>query len=207
MATPAHHSDSGRLSHLGFGDGTYWLSWNGLYATYVTHGQSQDSILQYIFAIGNGTRSSKRFTLKVVLTITVEFNAMLPEPTNTWRYWELYHYSWFVVAPPFLGVIMGLSSQAFALVAQCPPRPTEPFSLSPATDQLDRRLLFCYSTLTTLFIILQILLVTGVKHARTYRGLIEILVPAPLCTRPPISSILLYMCVSLVGRTVMWTDS
>ncbi|KAF8888694.1 hypothetical protein CPB85DRAFT_1334398 [Mucidula mucida] len=103
---------------------------------------------------------------------------------------------------------MGLSSQAFALVARYPPRPTEPFSLSPATDQLDRRLLFCYSTLTTSFIILRILLVTGVKHARTYRGLIEILIQSGtfMYSATYIVYFTLYVCIASWSYNYSYVD-
>ncbi len=116
---------------------------------------------------------------------------------QTWRCWELYQRRWIVVVLPILGVIAGLSeiiqvvylsfieflphsvSHAFVLVTLFP------VEGSPATTanwaQIDWTIVYYGITasiniLTTSLIIIRILCVGGFKHARTYRGIIEIMV-------------------------------
>ncbi|KAF8907153.1 hypothetical protein CPB85DRAFT_1312529 [Mucidula mucida] len=145
------------------------IYWNSLYTTYVAHSQTQDSLLRYIYETD----------LNIVVRTTVAVNAMLAELMNTWRCWELYQRRWIIVVLPLLGVIAGLISHAFVLVTLFP------VEGSPATTanwaQIDWTIVYYGITasiniLTTSLIIIRILCVGGFKHARTYRGIIEIMV-------------------------------
>ncbi|KAF9019345.1 hypothetical protein BDZ89DRAFT_1139395 [Hymenopellis radicata] len=84
--------------------------WNEAYVTFVTHGQTQDSVLRFIS--GRGSWTSKRLAMN---RLAVILNATLAELTNIWRCWVIWNRRWLVVAFPLLGVICGLLSAAFFL--------------------------------------------------------------------------------------------
>ncbi|KAF9009324.1 hypothetical protein BDZ89DRAFT_1167993 [Hymenopellis radicata] len=154
------------------------VAWNAMYATYVTHGQTQDAIFGYMLGIGSGNFTSQRLSLNLALAVTTALNAILAELINIWRCWELYHRNWLVPVVPFLGVICGLLSQVFALVTLYPssgPKYASSLALINWTV-VYYAVTASVNILTTTLIITRILLVSGLKRARTYRGLIAILI-------------------------------
>ncbi|KAF9008669.1 hypothetical protein BDZ89DRAFT_1078783 [Hymenopellis radicata] len=80
------------------------MDWSGLYSTFVTFGQSRDSILGYILQVGDGSWSKRKLAINIVADTTIALNGILAELVNIWRCWELYHKNWFVVGFPLAGV-------------------------------------------------------------------------------------------------------
>ncbi|KAF9019359.1 hypothetical protein BDZ89DRAFT_1073131 [Hymenopellis radicata] len=84
--------------------------WNEAYVTFVTHGQTQDSVLRFIFGRGPdaGSWTPKGLAMSLVARLAVILNATLAELTNIWRCWVIWNRRLLVVAFPLLGVICGL---------------------------------------------------------------------------------------------------
>ncbi len=58
------------------------LIWNALYATYVTHGQTQDTVLGYMFGIGQANFTPTRIAVNVLGPTSIFIIAVLAELTN-----------------------------------------------------------------------------------------------------------------------------
>ncbi len=56
--------------------------WNALISVYVAHGQSRDSVLDYILTYGPGDWSKSELAFGVIAATSVAFNAMIAELTN-----------------------------------------------------------------------------------------------------------------------------
>ncbi|KAF9023608.1 hypothetical protein BDZ89DRAFT_1041571 [Hymenopellis radicata] len=148
----------------------FGMIWNALYSTYVTHGQSQDSILGYLVGAGEGALTPERLALNVVSKTAITVNAMLAELINIWRCWELYGRSWFVVALPLLAVISAFTAY--------------PSSSSPYIARLIQinwtvvyyAITASLNIATTGLIVGRIVRGGGLKRARKFRGIIEILI-------------------------------
>ncbi|KAF9004157.1 hypothetical protein BDZ89DRAFT_1145743 [Hymenopellis radicata] len=158
---------------------SFGMVWVDAYAIYVTYGATRDSMLGYIMGFGPeaGSWTGKRLAINYGMRITVALNAMLAELINIWRCWVLWDRKWFVVGLPLLGVISGLISHAFFLVALFPTGSMK----TPKGDGTDWLIVYYSVTvvtnlLTTFLIIFRILSVGGLKTIRTYRGIIEVLV-------------------------------
>ncbi|KAF9004958.1 hypothetical protein BDZ89DRAFT_1145379 [Hymenopellis radicata] len=154
------------------------VRWREMYLAYVKHGQTGDSLVGYIQGVGVGNWSRSRCALDIVKYTTVVLNAALAELTNVWRCWELYHHNWLIVVFPLLGVICGLISYPFYLANTI--TVTSGQSAAPAA-QLNWTIVYYSVTasiniITTSLILIRILSVGGLRLARTYRGLVEILV-------------------------------
>ncbi len=63
---------------------SFGLGWNEAYLTFVTHGQTQDSVLRFIFDLGPdaGHWTSKRLAMNLIARLAIVLNAMLAELTN-----------------------------------------------------------------------------------------------------------------------------
>ncbi|KAF9030494.1 hypothetical protein BDZ89DRAFT_1037976 [Hymenopellis radicata] len=85
------------------------MSWNGLVSIYVTHGQSQNSVLAYIMVYGDGNWSKKRLILDVFADSVIALNAILAELINVWRCWKIYNQNYLIVSLLLLCVLCGLS--------------------------------------------------------------------------------------------------
>ncbi|KAF9012212.1 hypothetical protein BDZ89DRAFT_1142947 [Hymenopellis radicata] len=83
------------------------MSWNGLVSTFVTYGQSQNSVLGYVMDYGDEW-STKRLVLNVFAQTIVALNAILAELINIWRCWELYNRNYLIAGLPLLCVLCGL---------------------------------------------------------------------------------------------------
>ncbi|KAF8894273.1 hypothetical protein CPB85DRAFT_1440569 [Mucidula mucida] len=153
------------------------ISWHGMVSTYVTHGQSRDSSQAYIQAYGDENWSMKRRILTAVSKTAVALNAILAELINIWRCWELYHRNWLVAGLPLLCVLCGLISHLINMVvAYSTAHPTF-VSPSQVTWSIVYYTITAFTNiLTTSLIIFRILSVGGLASARTYHGLLEILV-------------------------------
>ncbi|KAF9026952.1 hypothetical protein BDZ89DRAFT_1161059 [Hymenopellis radicata] len=156
---------------------SFGLSWNGIYTTYVTHGQSEDSVLGYISGIGSGNFTPQRRALNILGMTATPFNVVLAELTNVWRCGVLYQHNWFVVSLPVLCILGGLISHVFYMLVLFPPTTTFAGTLT----QINWIIVYYSITasiniLTTSLIIVRIIRIVGLKRTRTYRGLIEIMV-------------------------------
>ncbi|KAF9047061.1 hypothetical protein BDZ89DRAFT_1058124 [Hymenopellis radicata] len=156
------------------------LYWQGLYTTYVTHGQSEDSILGYLFEDGPENFSRKRLAINVTAYTAIAVNAMIAEVINIWRCWELYNRNWFVATVPLLGVICGLIAHALMMAATFPSGEITAQWFAINWTIIYYSVTAAVNVLTTSLIILRILTIGGLKSARTYRGLIEILIESAL---------------------------
>ncbi|KAF8992097.1 hypothetical protein BDZ89DRAFT_1151239 [Hymenopellis radicata] len=128
-------------------------------------------------AIGNESGIQAAPTVVVV-------NALIAELINIWRCWEVYHRNWIVIVAPLLGILCGLISHAFVMVAWF--RPTG-ITVNVNILQVNWKIVYYSVTAsisiltTTVLIIARIVSQTGgLKRARTYRGVIEILVESAL---------------------------
>ncbi|KAF9019344.1 hypothetical protein BDZ89DRAFT_321363 [Hymenopellis radicata] len=145
------------------------MIWAILYISFVSHGQSRESVLVFFF-------STARLKIVAIQLTFIAVNAMFADLVNIWRCWVLYDRSMAVVVLPLLGVVCGLISHAFRTV----------INLSSSSSLMTLAntnwfMVYCSVTaatniLTTSLIIYRILSVTGLRGARTYRGVIEILV-------------------------------
>ncbi|KAF9032004.1 hypothetical protein BDZ89DRAFT_1158687 [Hymenopellis radicata] len=154
------------------------LYWSGLYSAFVTNGQSQDAIIGYMWGLG-GSLTSQRLARNILCKTVVAVNVLMAELINIWRCWEVYHRNWLVIVVPLLGILCGLISHAFIMVAWF--RPTG-ITVNVSILQANWTIVYysvtaSISILTTILIIGRIVSQTGgLKRARTYRGVIEILV-------------------------------
>ncbi|KAF9020648.1 hypothetical protein BDZ89DRAFT_1072062 [Hymenopellis radicata] len=153
------------------------LVWNALYATYVTHGQSQDAVLAYMFGIGQANFTPTRIAVNALGPTSIFVNAMLADFINIWRCWELYHRNWLVTVFPLLGVILGLFSHVFLQVTAFSSPNVAVIGLAQVHwAVVYDATLASVNALTTTLILVRIISVCGIKHVRTYGGLIYILV-------------------------------
>ncbi|KAF9019355.1 hypothetical protein BDZ89DRAFT_1116799 [Hymenopellis radicata] len=148
------------------------MVWAECYVTFVSHGQSRESVLRYFLW------SSNRLTLVAVRRTFITLNATIADLINIWRCWVLYDRSWGIAVLPLLGVVCGLISHILRTIAMFPSGPASSVSTLASTNWLVVYYSATASTniLTTSLIIYRILSVTGFKGVRTYRGIIEILV-------------------------------
>ncbi|KAF9031950.1 hypothetical protein BDZ89DRAFT_1131560 [Hymenopellis radicata] len=155
------------------------MHWSGLYSAFVTSGQSQDSIIGYMWGL-SGSLTSQRLARNILCKTVVVVNALIAELINIWRCWEVYRRNSLVIVVPLLGILCGLISHAFITVA-CQFTPTG-ITVNVSLLQVnwtivDYSVTASISILTTILIIGRIVSQTGgLKRARTYRGVIEILV-------------------------------
>ncbi|KAF9019341.1 hypothetical protein BDZ89DRAFT_1073097 [Hymenopellis radicata] len=143
------------------------LIWATLYIYFVSHGQSRESFLDYFFC-------ARLKILAIQLTFTA-VNAMFADLVNIWRCWVLYDRSMAAVVLPMLGVVCGLISHAFRTVTLLSSRSSQTLA------NTNWFIVYCSVTaatniLTTSLIIYRILSFTGLRGARTYRGIIEIFI-------------------------------
>ncbi|KAF9004155.1 hypothetical protein BDZ89DRAFT_1145741 [Hymenopellis radicata] len=147
------------------------MTWGILYISFVSHGQSRESVLDYYFFWS----TAQLYFLAIQRTF-IALNAVFADLVNIWRCWALYDRSMAAVVLPLLGVVCGLISHAFRTVTM----------LSSSSSQLTLAdtnwfIVYCSVTaatniLTTSLIIYRILSFTGLRGARTYRGIIEIFI-------------------------------
>ncbi|KAF9019147.1 hypothetical protein BDZ89DRAFT_1139516 [Hymenopellis radicata] len=152
------------------------ISWNGLVSTYVTYGQSQNSVLGYVMD-DRDEWSKKRLVLNVFANTAIAFNAILAELINIWRCWELYNRNYLIAGFPLLCVLCGLLSHILNMVFSYIVDPSTPTSLNQINWQIVYYSVTAFTNvLTTFLIIFRILSFGGLRIARTYHGLLEILV-------------------------------
>ncbi|KAF9001243.1 hypothetical protein BDZ89DRAFT_1146965 [Hymenopellis radicata] len=154
------------------------LIWSALYSTFITHGQSQESILEIIYGTPTGKVDSQRRVLNAVALTMVALSSSLAELVNIWRCWELYSRRWTIVIIPFLAVICGLTTYGTALSSWY--RASSPIFFAPG-QQIILTIEYCVLTAatnitTTSFVIGRIVAVGGWRQIRTYSGLVEIMI-------------------------------
>ncbi|KAF9019360.1 hypothetical protein BDZ89DRAFT_1073136 [Hymenopellis radicata] len=146
------------------------MIWATLYIYFVSHGQSRESVLDYFFS------STARVKILAIQGTFTTLNAMFADLVNIWRCWVLYDRSMAAVVLPLLGVVCGLISHAFRTVTLLSSR-----SSKSTLANTNWSIVYCSVTaatniLTTSLIIYRILSFTGLRGARTYRGIIEIFI-------------------------------
>ncbi|KAF9025734.1 hypothetical protein BDZ89DRAFT_1068097 [Hymenopellis radicata] len=157
--------------------------WRGAYSTFVTHGESRDTMLGYRMGIGEGNWTARDVTLQDVCWSAVALNVMIADLINIWRCWILYRRDWRVVVLPGLCVVFALAIHSlnmaitFGYAADVP-------NLSRA-NRVNWNIVYYSVTattniITTSMIIFRIFSAGGIENARTYRGLIQILVESAL---------------------------
>ncbi|KAF9002654.1 hypothetical protein BDZ89DRAFT_1241956 [Hymenopellis radicata] len=166
------------------------IVWNSLVSTFVTHGQSQNSVLGYIMIYGDENWSKKRLILNVFANMTIALNAILAELINVWRCWELYNRNYLIAGLPLLCLLCGFcGSEIFAVLGDLTldlrfrgPRDVLcELTVETVQYQINWPIVYYSITastniLTTFLIIFRILSIGGLRSARTYRGLLEILI-------------------------------
>ncbi|KAF9019354.1 hypothetical protein BDZ89DRAFT_1073124 [Hymenopellis radicata] len=151
------------------------MTWRGFYANFVSYGQSPNSILNYFL------EPEAQLVLLTIQRSFIALNGVIADLVNIWRCWVLYNRNWGVVVLPSLGIVSGLISHAF--------RTAVLFSheSGPSMWRITLKWLTVYCTvaastniLTTSLIIYRILSVCGLKSARTYRGIMEVIIESAL---------------------------
>ncbi|KAF8886398.1 hypothetical protein CPB85DRAFT_1566826 [Mucidula mucida] len=157
--------------------------WSGAYTTFVTRGESRDDMLGYRMGVGEGNWTARDIALQDVCGSAVAVNVMIADLTNIWRCWTLYRRDWRVVVLPGVGVILALVSHGLNMAI------TFGYAADTSDPSKANRVnwnIVYYSVatttnmLTTSMIIFRILSVGGIENARTYSGLIQILVESAL---------------------------
>ncbi|KAF9020243.1 hypothetical protein BDZ89DRAFT_1043503 [Hymenopellis radicata] len=126
------------------------------------------TVLGYVMLDGDGNWSKNRLVLNAFAYTAVALNAILAELINVWRCWELYNRNYLIAGLPLLCVLCGLRFTG---------DPSRSSSLSAINWQIVYYSVTAFTNvLTTFLIIFRILSFGGLRIARTYRGLLEILI-------------------------------
>ncbi|KAF8881131.1 hypothetical protein CPB85DRAFT_1567439 [Mucidula mucida] len=172
-----------RLSDLGSSDDSVGdlVEWGVHDVCY--SGESRDDMLGYRMGVGEGNWTARDIALQDVCWSAVAVNVMIADLTNIWRCWTLYRRDWRVVVLPGVGVIFALASHGLnmAIIFGYAADTSDPSK----ANRVNWNIVY-YSVatttnmLTTSMIIFRILSVGGIENARTYSGLIQILVESAL---------------------------